>query len=230
MDTEKLQAGFVRNRRFLIATSLTLAFTQLLGIEFKQVSLLGNSADIPYPHQVIWILWTIWAWSIAQYVVWYVDVGAWKEFRQAVADDCAHTLGEAAAKKDLPQWLQDALAAQVGTQLKHSSYSDLLMSIKYHSWYTEMHGNGKDKTRIANVVSQAYVRLPDQRGEVTSTDIRIEVEILDEEWRRAIQRSTLKKLLTSRFLLEYFAPYVIGLIPVAVSVFRQFVRPIAAHP
>jgi hypothetical protein len=109
MDNEKLQAGFVRNRRFLIGASLALAFTLLLGIQFKQISFLGNSGDVPHPEQVIWIIWVVWAWSLAQYIVWFRDVGAWQEFRSAVSGACTKHLGEEAAKKPLPQWLETQL-------------------------------------------------------------------------------------------------------------------------
>jgi hypothetical protein len=219
MDREKLQAGFVRNRRFLIAASLALAFTQLLGMQFKQVSLLGNSSEIPHPEQVNWIIWIIWAWAFAQYTVWYRDVGGWSEFRSAVADACAKHLGEAAARKPLPLWLK----TQIGDQgWQNTPYGDLRDQIKYHSYFTGIEGDGKGKARVANIVTHAYVRLPEQRGQTKSPDIRFEVEIADKEWRRYSRIATIKILLTSRFLLEYFAPFFIGSLPIWVAIFRQY--------
>jgi len=221
MDNDKLQAGFVRNRRFLIAASLGLAFTNLLGIQFKQVSILGNSADIPHPEQVDWILWVIWAWSFAQYVVWYRDVGAWIDFRSAVSDACAKHLGELAAGRPLPQWLSDQLAGELRVPLKQSPYSDLLSKIQFHSRFSSIDGDGNKKGRVANVLTHAYVRLPEQRGQLTSSDTRIEVEISDVDWRKYSRIATVRILLTSRFLLEYFAPFLIGSFPVWIAIYRR---------
>lgn len=222
MDKEKLQAGFVRNRRFLIAASLALGFTELLGMQFKQVSLLGNSADIPHPEQVDWIIWVVWAWSLAQYIVWFRDVRAWQEFRGVVSDACAKHLGEAAAKKPLPQWLITQLGEQAWQSIQNSPYSELREQIKFHSWFASIEGDGKGKARVANIVTHAYVRLPEQRGQAKSPDTRIEVEIADEDWRRYSRIATIKILITSRFLLEYFAPFVIGSVPVWVAIYRHY--------
>jgi hypothetical protein len=222
MDNEQLQAGFIRNRRFLIGASLALTFTLLLGIQFKQISFLGNSADVPHPEQVLWIIWVVWGWSLAQYIVWFRDVGAWQEFRGAVSDACAKHLGEAAANKPLPEWLKTQLEVQAWQSIQNSPYSDLRGQIKFHSWFTDIEGDGKRKARVANVVTHAYVRLPEQRGQTQSPDTRIEVEVADEDWRRYSRIATMKILLTSRFLLEYFAPFLIGLLPLGVAIYRHY--------
>jgi hypothetical protein len=222
MDNEKLQAGFVRNRRFLIGASLALAFTLGLGIQFKQISVLGNTADVPHPEQVIGIIWVVWAWSLAQYIVWFRDVGAWSEFRGAVSDACAKHFGELAAAQPLPQWLVDQLSEQVRSQLRNSQYGDLTSKIQFYSWFSAIEGDGKRKVRVANVLSQAYVRLPDQSGQAASPDTRIEVEISDADWRKYSRVATVRVLLTSRFFLEYFAPFLIGSLPVWVAIYRHY--------
>jgi hypothetical protein len=222
MDNEKLQAGFVRNRRFLIGASLALAFTLGLGIQFKQISFLGNSADVPHPKQVIWIIWIVWAWSLAQYIVWFRDVGAWSEFKDAVSGTCAKHFGELAAAQPLPQWLIDQLAEQVRSQLRMSPYGDLVSKVQFYSRFSNIEGDGKKKDRVANVLSQAYVRFPDRSGQATSPETRIEVEISDADWRKYSRIATIRILFTSRFLLEYFAPFLIGTLPVLAAIYRHY--------
>jgi hypothetical protein len=221
MELKDIQAGFTRARRFLIAISLAISLTKMLAIPFTQINILGNVATIPHPEQVGWIFWIAWFWAIYQYLVWLKDAGAWGEFRAAVNDACAKHLGEAAAKIPMPERLRNELKANLFGKLGSAQGISPSADVKFCQRFYSFVGDGKNKPRVANVVADAFIRLADQRGEATAGETRYEVEISEDEWRRRNWDKTIKVLLTSRFIPEYFAPFVIGLLPVGVAFFRH---------
>jgi hypothetical protein len=222
MELKDIQAGFTRARRFLIAVSLALALTKMLAIPFTKISLLGNEATIPHPEQVGWIFWIAWAWALAQYIVWFKDAGAFREFRTAVNDACAKHLGEAAVDEPMPKWLIDDLGKNLVQKLANNApVLSPQAEVKFHQSFLSFVGDGKKRPRVANVLGDAYVRLDDQRGEATAGEIRYEVVISKDAWRRRNWIETFNVLLSSRFTLEYFAPFAIALLPVGVAIYRH---------
>jgi hypothetical protein len=115
MNQDKLYEGFTRNRRFLIAISVALAAISLLDLRFTQISLFGNSADIRNAHRVAVLEWIVWAWAFAQYLVWFRDVGAWRDFRNAIDEDTAGSLGRDVEGEEPPDWVKEKLLGQLMT-------------------------------------------------------------------------------------------------------------------
>jgi hypothetical protein len=211
VNSEQLNAGFVRNRRFLIVVSIALACANVLGLRFTQLNILGNVASINNPERVALLGWAVWAWAVAQYCVWYKDIGAWRAFRQAIIDDCEQKLGRRVATEKIPDWVKETLRKEVTPQAP----AELANAVRYTAVFQGMHGDGKTLARAADIVASAHIRLPDQRGEVSGQKLRFEREIQPNEWRRCLANSTVNVLLTRRFALEYFAPFLIALLPFA---------------
>src|SRR5262245_52311530 len=83
MSNEDLNAGFKKQRMFLIGVSLALTGILIAGLKFKKVSVLGNEADIDKPEFVYTFLWLVWVWALYRYTVWFKDVVAGKEMNDA---------------------------------------------------------------------------------------------------------------------------------------------------
>lgn len=221
-SNDKLQAGFLRARRFLIGAGLALAFANLLGIQFKKISLLGNDAEIPHPEQVGWILWAAWLWAFTQYLVWFKDVGALNELREAVTTHCSERLGALVLKKDRPDWVESDLAQD----LTHQNGQKAPAEFKFCSVFTEVDLDTENRSRVANIETYAYCTSATGRGRLISQTVRWETEISERLWRKFYWRAWAKVILTSRFLLEYFAPIAIGLSPVVAALLSHHAHPV----
>jgi hypothetical protein len=214
LDQDKLHAGFVRNRRFFIAVSFALAAVIVLNLQFTQVNILGNSAVIKRPERVFFVCWVIWAWAFWQYVVWFRDVKGWTEFLAAIAEDTGLGLGRgAAATGSNPDWVIADLLQRLA---RHNLSDQLMMTVQYSREFMNITGDGKSADRVANVGVTAYVRLSDKRGEAREGPIRIEEVLSPTQWRVHFVIHGMKVLFTRRFVPEYFAPFIIGLLPVAL--------------
>ncbi|HWG75567.1 MAG TPA: hypothetical protein VN660_02105 [Steroidobacteraceae bacterium] len=213
MAEDRVHAGFVRYRRFLIAISIALACLDVLGLKINQLTLLGNTAPIAHPERVAMLAWIVWAWALLQYLVWFHDVEAWRDFKQAIVKDCETRLGNRLAGEAIPMWLKGQLRAEFAS--RHAS-PDRLENIRYVTAYSAVHGDGIRRERAADILATAYIRLPDHKGEDQTSQVRFEREILTKEWRNQYIISLLRILITSRFIPEYFAPFAIAFVPVAV--------------
>ncbi len=209
--SEHIRTGFVRARRFLIAVSLALACFNVLGLTFSQVSIFGNTATIKHPEHVNILIWVAWMWAVVQYAVWFRDVGASKEFLEAITGDCIQRLGNKASMEPVPEWLQNQLAAELKNRLPKTSHADIHYIVKSIG----INGDGRKIDRALQMTGEAHTRLPNDYLE-TAGPIRFERPISRREWRGHIVTAVALVLLTRRFFLEYFAPFVIAVLPFAV--------------
>jgi hypothetical protein len=179
------------------------------------VSLFGNEADVAHPKSVYLVAWIIWVWAYAQYIVWFIDVAAWRNFRDAIDTHCRQMLGARAAVEPAPKWAADQAYASISRQLNPDLYQrEILFLRKYTPTSSE---TSRINPRTVNIEVRATMYLPNNRGYIDSgSAVRYEMEIADSDWRRQMVRSTLWILITRRFTLEYFAPFAIGLLPVAI--------------
>jgi len=216
MTTDHVHAGFVRNRRFLVAVSVGLACVQLLDLNFTQVSVLGNQALIHNQALVGVLEWILLVWALAQYTVWFNDVGAARELRQAISDHCERSLGERVAREPIPDWTRNDVINHLKS---NQSVAQALPEdqLKFRASYMQMHGDGKIIERAADIEVMAILRLPHQRGEVQSPKWRFERVITADEWDNQWKVSRRAVLIRSRFIPEYFAPFALALVPVVIT-------------
>ena len=227
MAEQNLEAGFVRNRRFLIAASVGLACVNLLGLTFSKVNIFGNEADIHNPHWIYAIAWIVWVWAFAHYVVWYRDIRAWESCRDAIVADCWEQLGKRAALGEPPEWIKSELDRKLYDQRNEQQlYYPLTEAIEYLRRHEAARSDPFVRSqKTVNVFVTASTLLPDDRGHLVTGESRYEVPVSNDEWRRQLRRSMLTVLLTRRFTLEYFAPFAIGALPVVLWVYTW----LAAH-
>jgi hypothetical protein len=211
MSDEHLRAGFVRARRFLIGVSLGLACLNVLGLKFNEVSILGNSAEIRHPEHIAVLAWIAWVWALVQYVVWFRDVGVWKEFMDTIREECSQRLGRRIAQKPISERARDQLARELANTLGASE----LKGLEYRAKFTNIDDAGGEVGRAAQIECTALVRLPDHYVGRSST-LRIEIPITSGQWRGQFLQSAILTLVSRRFVPEYFAPLLIALLPLIV--------------
>jgi hypothetical protein len=83
VDGSDARAGFVRQRRFLIGTSLTIFGYEYLGLSVKQINVLGNNADMSNPGHLAVVLVVIHGWAIYRYWTHFQELAPWLPFRDA---------------------------------------------------------------------------------------------------------------------------------------------------
>lgn len=88
MEQGNLWSGFVRQRRNLIIGSLALFFIQISGLDFKQLNILGTTADIKNPVAIelfIWVAVIYWLFRFHQYKNELGDVGTKSQYLKLLA-------------------------------------------------------------------------------------------------------------------------------------------------
>lgn len=91
-DTADTRASFIRQRRFLIGTSLTIAGYQYLGLSVAQISVLGNSASVDNPKRLAVVLMVVHVWAIYRYWTHFHELAPWRPFRDARLERWRHLL------------------------------------------------------------------------------------------------------------------------------------------
>lgn len=76
------RASFVRQRRFLIGTSLTILAYGYLGLSLEKISVLGNSADISQPERLTVVLMIVHLWACYRYWTHFHELAPWRPFRE----------------------------------------------------------------------------------------------------------------------------------------------------
>lgn len=216
LEEGPIYSGFIRKQRFLIAVSIALTCINLLGLTFETINVLGNSARITHPEYAIKILWIFWALAYVQYVVWFRDAKLWHLFIGTISSDAEASLGRKIVKEDVPIWAKNQLESGIRPQLPPDTNS----KISYVPKFCRVHGDGNDRKRSADLEVVAYAWLPHQKGEVSNGPLRYEREIESSEWTKTFFKAAVIVLLTRRFTLEYFLPFVVGIFPVVVWLIR----------
>jgi hypothetical protein len=201
---EHIRAGFTRSRRFLVAISLGLTLFYAVGLKVNHVSILGNDAEIERPEAVQWLVWIVWAWALAQYVVWFHDVEAWSEFQAAARARAVRTLAEDLTRHPLPEWLQQSLHTDVTNRS-----GEPIAGYTASQQFVRLRPDGK-----ADIEGSAIAYLSNEKGEVTAGPVRFVREVDLQTWRSNRRVAYIYVMVTSRYFVEYFAPFVIAAIPV----------------
>lgn len=82
-EVSDTRSSFVRQRRFLIGTSLTILSYEYLGLSVSQVNVLGNTADVENPGHLASALIVVHAWAIYRYWTHFQELAPWRPFRDA---------------------------------------------------------------------------------------------------------------------------------------------------
>lgn len=223
MDSEHLNAGFVRNRRFLIVVSFGIALVQILDLHFRQIIILGNVADLDHPERVMLIAWVLWGWALAQYIVWLRDVAAFTEWKQSIDESCSRSIGKELANEPLPAAVKSRLERDLFQQIPTHTLDTSL--IRYTRTYIGIHGDGSVRDRAVDIQAHAFFRLPENQGEAIA-DIRYEKIVVIRAWRWRYWRQIVWVSVSQRFVLEYIAPFLIAFLPVYIWLSGQHWKPI----
>lgn len=72
--SEEIREGFIRQRRNLMLMSVVVFFAQYVGLEFKQLSFLGNQASIASSSSVMGFLWLLFGYWFIRYLQYFHEI------------------------------------------------------------------------------------------------------------------------------------------------------------
>jgi hypothetical protein len=222
MDAGSLYAGFVRQRRFLIVVSLALAAAGYLGLTLDKVDVLGNSAIIGRPDRVLWLGYICWGWALLRYIQWFNDCGAWAETKSAHVEAYQILIRRHAESADIPRHAIDEATAKTVVML---TVKDPVPPMIFRSETSQIRWLRRQPGQLgqpvaADLFAVAYIPVsPYDEQAMARGSYRIDLNQV--RMKTLWLRASLQVALTKRHFLEYFAPYVIALLPLLALIFRR---------
>jgi hypothetical protein len=232
---------FFRERRLLLGVSVILLAHQLLGISVgKSADTLGLHFDIEDPSKLWLALWAMWAWAIVCYAQQLNSLKPWSKYPKERDDEIRSWLSDHAVflsvrrralrhlRDSIPaEWnprfevmldgrrevntagQQRILYAAIRVTAKCSSNGGDLLDAKAKAFDTEMEAAGW--------------RVPgggiSREGELSEFHREVNVRIVPVEGKLGIRMAAcIWTMLSTPFLTDYFAPLVVGIVPLIIAV------------
>lgn len=199
--SDDIRAGFIRQRRNLIAISLVLLFAQVAGITLEQVNLFGTEFRIANPTAVdiaLWIAWFYWLW---RYYVYYRDLGD-KGFQSAQYERLLTVIAEKA---------NELLRAEIaGKKNIECPKADIKVSCD---------NRNVGQTQVGTDATIWRIRFTNCVAKCGSVEEPIwdaaayEVFIRDDQLARYKRKALWRTIVHTRLASEYVLPYIIAAAP-----------------
>ena len=196
----ELRAGFVRQRRSLIATSAVLTLFMSAGVTLNDLSILGNTFNIARPNLVPGALWLLWAYFGLRYYQHFSDLrdpGPLNAFKARISNRMIRR-----AETEM----EARLRAQYAVDGK--AYSAVIRYNEKPSWGEPA---GKWYVVLNGSVMDGEVNGVSHQTGFADQQFTYEPSF----WDRLIARSWVA--LNTRYFSEYSLPVVVALVPVLVS-------------
>ncbi len=185
-----------KSRLNLILISILISIYYVADIKISGISFFGLSIDPGNPASLIYFVWVAWAYLFLRYITYYLDQGAHDTriaIRESLARSIAISLVKTRAKDALlrnPKW--KASKIQINSIDIIKSEADMIR-FKYSGKFS-----GDNYTSV--------------NTELEHTSYSVEWTLLDR------YKAMFRSLLMHPEILEYWAPIIIGLIPLVVVV------------
>ena len=206
--------GFTKRRRFLIGVSLGLAAAGFLGLRIEEINVVGNKAAVGNPANVAILGYVVWLWALATYVQWFNDYGAWERTRSAFIVRRDNLLRKAIDKSEANTPRLEEFRAPIKAMAASSANSRGLLVDQLRF---DMRADAIQRDRSDHLVAVCVMRawLPTDPngwadyGSASYYNVPIgRVNLIAKSI-----RATLALVISTRYLTEYFAPFLIAAIP-----------------
>jgi hypothetical protein len=219
MSDEQLATGFVRRRRFLIATSLALAATGYLGLRIDEVNVLGNKASVEYPERVLVFGYLVWAWALWTYIQWFRDYGAWERTRGMFLQIRDGMLRKALAGVRAPDVQFQNFRTNRTEQANRTQTSDQLgfvsERLKFAARPDGIQRGHNGRLEAICVIEAWHSVFPKGTQSYGNPDFFLTPISRALKW-RVSGRALLSLVNSTRYFSEYFAPYIFAVLPIVV--------------
>lgn len=191
-DDERVWISFVRQRRNILLVATGLIFVKLAKIHFdSEIVVLGNHATIGNPRAIKCALWTLWGYWLYRYFVIFLDL-ADSGYKRKVNLYLSSLAKRLALNK---------IETETGSKVGNMQY--LTTGDSPLSWVK--------KERFAwRATIESVIYDPD--GEPIALPNEFHVEVRGAELRRLRIQAHIAIALKTRFLTEYWLPFLLGIL------------------
>jgi hypothetical protein len=216
MSDDPVETGFVRRRRFLIATSLTLAAAGYLGLQLPEINVLGNRLPVGHPERVLIIGYLVWAWALWTYTQWFRDCGAWTRTRSMFVQLRDEKLRRALAGARPPDESFGAFRTNRTAEATNSRHQDSLglvfKRLEFSSRPDGIQRNPDGRLEAVCVMEAKYRTFPGGFQAFGNPELFVVSIPRALEW-RVSGRALWSLVNSTRYFSEYFAPYIFSALP-----------------
>lgn len=206
-DGPDVHAGFVRQRRSVVAVSLALVFVHTAGLSFTKLNLFGNEVGLADPRAASIALWLAWLYFLLRYYQYFRDV---PEKGRGAYLSRLHDLVKAAAfqeykqrsiaeTEDLPLNAAPEFTQQRLDALERTGDLWHYKVLGYMSWQTPGVSNSRQQPE-----RDIYIHGP----RVTLAKVRAAIHVV----------------LHTRFFTEFYLPFAVAAAPVVLVIWSRIRR------
>ncbi len=200
-----MNADFTRQRRNLIAVSVTLALLYSLDARITNISLFGNTLEFGDPDAMYGFIWICWGYFLYRFAVYS---------KESVPHDL---VGERHAK--FMRLLQAAAEKRILSILKKSGkYQDAFNAPVIELRYTaQERSEGRMRICYTHVGRLCWM---DAEGVWHETEVKrgVQLSLISSLWIRF--RADASHLLFTRYFSEYVLPYFVASVPIVIRLVR----------
>jgi len=201
--------GFVRQRRNLIVMSVVVFFAQYVGLDFKTISFLGNTADITDTGSVMSFLWILLVYWLARYIGYFYDLGD-KDIKAALYRRRTMLIGRAFLNKSVPRLARNELEGKYPLLASKKVRHKVTVSGATPTLWSLFSLEVDKRYLIKSLDSGA-----ENRFSITTEIPFIKVVILN-IW------TLLGIIFLTRLFTEYLLPFVLFLLPVSYLIYQTW--------
>lgn len=204
MSDDEIREGFVRQRRSLIAVSLALLFYQTTGVVVERLSLFGNEVVLRDPSAASIVLWVAWVYFLVRYYQHFHDTpskGLWAAHHDRLQ---MHVKRLASAQFEKECRAEQA-RGELSGQIDFTRIDPSVMGRKGGAW--------EIRVRAPKLKPGANPSHPNPQHEVL-------IRVGGSPLRLAQIRASLHAAFHTRFLTEYYLPFVVAAVPPAFMLWR----------
>jgi hypothetical protein len=221
MTDDPLYLGFTRRRQFLVAVSLALAAAGFLGLRIEEIDVVGNKAIVGNPGRIIFLGYLVWLWALWTYKQWFNDYRAWQKTRSAFIEIRDRRLIKSLGKIEAdPERLKTIKGPMIQAAVSKFApdggrlADQLVFEVQAESIYRDKN----NKLGAVCMVMCWQPSFPTGYQGFGQSD-RYSIPIKSSTHAVEASRAFVELVLSTRYITEYFAPFLIALLPLfAVAV------------
>jgi hypothetical protein len=246
-ERENHEARYMKERRLLIGASCILLAHQFMGIEVgKSAESIGFHFDFSDPSRLWTAVWIIWAWAIVCSGQQCLSLKLWKKYPASAHEEAAQYLSNRKAtklvrsmakaffKSSFPDVSPGNIKVAFHSRRRLGSQTSVdpaFASIRVHAKWNPDDSNSPEKrsAEFDNAIREAGWYTPGGSIRTDKDEYSIErwagvpIDHLQENWTVQVP-STAWTLLSTPYLMDYMFPFVIGIAPLLVAIWKRLPR------
>lgn len=206
--------SFMKQRRNLIGISLFLTVLLYLGIEIRELNILGNKVIIDDPSKAPLLLWVAWGYFLVRYYQYFNECEG-KEFERKKNDRLYHYSKKLAENRIRREWeSKDYTETEWFDEYDYESdkVTVLELEIGLYKNYPTYQTYGPTRIKVQRIKSSGMK----DNAEINHHQHHVTISGLSFFYLKL--RSFFHAILKTRAATEYYLPFAIALLPIIVTI------------